>query len=577
MVLTTKKDRLLQYVAYLIVIAAFIISIVFPIVLQFREPFAAPPAVYSQMIINDGHLVERTSILPTSQVFWGIALTNEIQYPLPSILISVFMLITAIPFQYAMSIPLLAIINIIYFVLARYIFTSITRNKGYVWFFSALFYLFIAASHVGGGGTVGRAALGVPFLAFFIYIYLKFAHESNVPRYRSNHFGLVVMLVLSIFAIGFLYYFATIDIIVLMVLIIISTTFTKSLLPRKRPWLEGFILVIAIFLFLGTSIMIGIIQITSINQMFSNFIQYFGFMAGRIGITFNWLSAEPTFWNINLVQFDPIINFGNRVWFFIQWSSVFAIIACIFAYRPRKFQRSPKDVVWLFCVFIVFSSFGELGYFIIGPYEPTRLLFLFGPIVTLSIVIGIVSERNKIRKLKVNKLKFAKLKLVIAILVILVFCIGILGVLKVATTYGMASAKPFAFDNIYPFSVFISTYSPNDRPLVLASDENYAAHVFFISSHYNKTATVVAEPLLGDAITLNEVVANGDSQVFVSAMRSRQIEYLLIINDGKPVYGDVWGYIINALEIDTISQLQFSLIYNDGKAQLFQLYPASEF
>ena len=143
------------------------------------------------------------------------------------------------------------------------------------------------------------------------------------------------------------------------------------------------------------------------------------------------------------------------------------------------------------------------------------------------------------------------------------------------TTYGIGAAKPFAYDNAYPFSVFICTHTTNEKPLVFASDENYAGTVFFISSLNNKTASVIAEPLLGDAITLNEAVATGDSHVFVSAMQSRQIQYLLIISDGKPIYGDVWGYVINNPKSDTISQLQFALIYDDGQAQLFQVFPGS--
>ena len=569
MVLHKTKGRRLQLVAYSIVIAAFVISIAFPIVLQFTEPFAAPTAVHSEMIVNEGHLAQGTSLLLSPQVFWGSALSVESQYPIGSILVSVFILISSIPFQYAMFFPLVAIGNIIYFVLARYILSSISNNKGLVWFFSALFYLYFVVSS-SAAGAVGRASLGIMFLAFFIYVYLRFAREIKVPSSQSRHFGSVVILLLLVLAIGFEYYFATIDIIALMMLIIIFTTLAKSALPRKRPWLECSILVIAIFLFLGTTAMVEQIQITTITRMFSSFVQYIGSMVGLLGIKLDWLNTAPTLWNINLVRFDPITSFGSRVLLIAQYSSIIATIACIFAYRPRKGQRSPKDVVWLFCVFILFSSVGELGYLTAGPYSPLRLLFNFGPIVTLSVVIGVIPESNKI-----GKLKFDKLKPAIAVLVVLLFSISIWGQLRVATTYGIGDAKPFAYDNVYPFSIFICTHTTNEKPLVLASDENYAATVFFISSLNNKTASVIAEPLLGDAITLNEAVATGDSQVFVSAMQYRQIQYLLIISDGKPIYGDVWGYVINNPKADTISQLQFALIYDDGQAQLFQVFPGS--
>jgi hypothetical protein len=106
MVLPKRKDRLLQLIAYSIVIAAFAISIAFPLILQFTEPFAAPTAVYAKWIVNEGHLAEGGSFLTSPNVFWKSAISTQIQYPISSVLVSIFMLISAIPFQYAMFIPL---------------------------------------------------------------------------------------------------------------------------------------------------------------------------------------------------------------------------------------------------------------------------------------------------------------------------------------------------------------------------------------------------------------------------------------------------------------------------------------
>ena len=563
------KGHRLQIVSYCIVIAAFIISIAFPLLLQFVEPFAAPTAVYSEMIVKGGHLSQGGSLLSYPQGFWGSALNTEIQYPIGSILVSVFMLITGLPVQYAMFISLTAVGNLIYFVIAKYVLSSVTSNKGFVWLFSSLSYLFFSVLSPADG-AVGRASLGIMFLAFFIYVYMRFL-RPKFPISRMRFLGSMVLLILLVLTIGFQYYFATIDIIALMILIIVTMTFSKNTLPWKRRWPEWSILVIAIFLFLGTTTMASQIQSASVSQMFSSFVQFIGSMIGKLGINVDWLTVQSLSWNINLATFDSLTSFGNHVLFLTQFSSIIAIMACVLAYRPRKLERSPKDVVWLFCVFILFLSVGELGYLTVGPYSPFRLLVWFGPIVILSIILGAISKRNNDRKVK-----FAKLKIAIALLVISIFCISIWGGIQIATTYGVSGAKPFAYDNVFSLSYFLCTHTTNERPLVLTGDEGYVANVFFISSLFNKTRSVVAEPLLSDSVTLNDAIESGNANAFISAMKSRQISYLLIVDNGKPIYGDVWGYIINNPKADKISQLHFDRIYDDGQTNLFQLFGESK-
>lgn len=571
MIFSKTDSRRLQFIAYFIVIATFGISIAFPMLLQFTEPYAAPTAVYSEMIVNKGHLVQLEALPPDDPVYWINTLSIESQYPVPSILVATLILITGIPFHYAMFIPLVAIGNLIYFVLARYILSKINNNKGLVWVFSALFYLYFSVSTIAGV-TIGRASLGIMFLAFFIYIYLRFGSESNVHSYRYRYFGSILTLVLLVIIIGFNYYFATIDVIALMTLIIIATILGKNALPRKRPFLEGSILVMAIFLFLRSTVMVAQIQTTTVTKIFSSFLEYIGSMVGMLGIQLDWLNTGPSLWNINLVNLDLLSSLGNRVLLVTQYSSIIVMIACILIYRPKKFQRSPKDIIWLFCIIILFASVGELGYLTTGPYSPLRLLLYFGPIVTLAVVLGFISENYKNGKLTVGKIKFVKLKLIIFGLVTLFFCISILGSVNMATTYGVAAAKLSAYNTVYPVSSFLCSYVRDNNSIILTGDSGYTSNIFFISSLNNKTDSVIAEPLLGDSITLNEAIATGDSQIFVSAMKYRQIQYLLIIDNGKPIYGDVWGYIIEAPNADTISKLDFSLIYTDGVVQLFEVF-----
>jgi len=561
-VLCKKLDRPIQFLAYCIVIAAFLISIAFPLVLQYTAPYGAPPAANSIWIVTNGHLVETNSYVPPPHVYWRSAIDTENQYPVSSIMLSVLMLISSIPFQYAVFIPLASIGNIVYFVLARYILKGITSNKSYVLLFSALYYLFFVSCNLQAT-TSGRAVLGLTLFTFFLYIYLRFSRGGLPSKFQHDRFWSVVALLLIGIAIGNAYYMGTVDIIGLMLLMIAGIALTRNVFPRKRWWLEFSIMILLIFLFLGKNTLTETSHNTSLSDFFSNIVQYFGTMFGRLGIKLPWVNTAPTQWAVQLVSFDPIIIFWQRFSFFIQYSSIIAIIVCLISYRPRKYFRSPKSTVWLFSVFLLFASLGELSYFTTGPAGAERLLLMYGPIVTLSLII----------MFPLKGLKSRQIRQICMFLVIVLLCFGIWGEVQFAWVYGRSSGRPFAYNNVYSVSDFLCNNSASNKPFILGGDAYYTAQVFFITSLNNKTVSVIPEPLGADAITLHMAMESGNLQDFLSAMYLRQINYLLIVDDGRPLWGDGWGYMIDEPNTDALTKLQFSPIYDDGRTQLFHLPP----
>ena len=518
--------------------------------------------MYSEWIVNNGHLAKDSSFISSTHVFWKSSIDDEVQYPVSSILISELELVSSVPLQYTMFIPIAGIANIIYLVLAKYILTGITKNKSYALFLSSLFYLYTVSATLHAN-TSGRAVLGLTFFTFFLYIYLRFSQGSQQGNYSTSPIWSTTSLLLIGLVVGNTYYFATLDILALMLLIVATTVFSKRSLPRKRMYLELSILILAVFLFFGKPLILEKLETTNITYFFSNIVQYVSTMLGRLGLHLDWINTAPTKWAVELTTFDPISVLGQRISFITQYSGIIAILACLVAFRPRNGARTSNDRVWLFCLFLLFCTFGEFGYFTAGPAGAERLLLLFGPIVTLYLVL-VFSQKS---------LKFNWIKKIVTLLVILLLCLSIWGEFRYSWNYGSASGRPFAYDYTNPVAEFLCAHSTAANPITLTGDEYFASNIFFISSIHNKTDSVIPEPLVDDTIYLHDALVTGNTSSFLLAMNARHINYLFIVDDGKPFYGDGWGYIIQAPSADKTVNLNFSLVFNDGRTQLLKLSP----
>jgi hypothetical protein len=554
------SNRLLQLLAYSIVIAALVISVAYPLVLQFTGPYAAPPAANANWIVTAGHVVDVNTHLPLPNAYWRSAISYENQYPVPSIILSILMLITSIPSQYAMFIPLAAIGNIIYFVLARYILKNVTSNKSYVLLFSALYYLFFVAVNIQAT-TAGRAVFGLTLFTFFIYLYLRFLNMPSASNFKLAPYQSVVTLLLFSIVIGYTYYFSTVDIIGLMLLVAIGIFFTRNIFPRKHSWLEFSILILLVFLFLGTETVSVTSQFTNPSAFFSNVVQYFGMLFDRFGIHIS--GVTPTLWNVDLISYNSFISFWYRFATYIRYTSIISVVACLLVYTRKNQLGNSKTILWLFSLFLVFATSGEIAYLTSGPQGPERLLLLYGPIVTISLIILIPTKRQA--------LKWLKRLLIITMAVSL--CFGIWGAFQYTWSYTQESGRPFTYNNVYPVSQFILSASNSSTPFILTGDAYYTANLFFIASLYNRTVTVIPEPLENDSVSLNTALTTGNLEGFLVSMNQRQIKYLLLANDGRPLYGDAWGYIVESPNPAAITNLTLSRIYDDGQTKLFQLPP----
>jgi len=559
--MNTNEKGIIEFevLACLIVVITFIMSLAFPLILKYVGAYAAPTAVYANRVLSRGMLLSSWDVIKPPHSYWKGAIEYEVQYPAPSLLLSILMLISNIPLEYAMFVPIAGIANIIYFVLAKHILTSHKNIKSYGLLFAALYYAFVTSNYIGST-YAGRASLGITLFTYFLFCCSKFLHVDATKRSRVC----VIVLVLLALVSGYTYYTTSASIITIMLPMITLTAWPgiHISLKRKRILYSGLsVMILTVFLFINNPIITRIVGTMNGRSYIANIIQYLGYMLGKIGIKIPGLNTQATVWDIELIQVDLISCLGERIVFAIQYSSIVAVIIGLLMYEPRNRHRSFYDIIWLFCLSILLSSFGELGYFAVGPKPPLRLLMMYGPIVTLFILGDFIS--------KYINFKRRKEQVIALLLIILAMSLGCWGSLRYAWRYGWYSGKPFAYHEVHSLSEFLSTYSESENPVTLTGDAYYTANILFITSLHDKVNAVIPEPLGRDAISLYECLVTKKKQDFFARMDIRNIKYLLLVDNTRPIHGDSWGYVVDLPKASTLDITLFTLIYSDGRSLLY--------
>ncbi len=548
--LTFNKKRIskIELLAYFILTITFITSLTFPLIFKYVGSYSVPTALFANNMLSSGISVTEVNIL-ASQRYWKDAGEYEKAYPAPSLLLAIFMLVSNFPLSYTMFIPLVGVSNIIYFALAKYVLSSSSNNKSYITLFSALYYALITFSNIHAS-YIGRAVLGVNLFTYFLFYYLKFLNSD-----RNKRFSWGILLLLIALVIGYTYYTTTLSIITLLMPMIIISVLISSVRISRKVYIEFGIVIMSILLFIQ-NIPPQLPRSINATSFFTNFIQYIKYMLGSFGII---PGEHATSFNIDYVKLDLFSLVGQRIFFSLQYFSVLVVLVCLIMYRPKNMREFNKNSVWLFSLIIFLSGLSEFMYFFGGPKGPGRLLMLYGVVVTLFISNRFIDN---------NKLK-PKKKVFIATITILIMSLSCLGTLNIAWNYGWFSSKPYTYDKVLPLTEFLSSYSIPENPVYLAGDDYCLANMLFIISLHNKTNAVILEPLGEDVTTLYEGSVKGEIQDFLIKMDSRNIGYLMLVNDPRPIYGDAWGPRVPS--IVSLDNIPVSIIYNDGQSRLYRL------
>ena len=552
----------IKNVLYVIFACVFTVFIVFPVVFQYVGPYSAPTSVYGLEIIKQGRLVDGNFITISSPRAHTDILM-EISYPLPSLLAATFTMVTGIPPDLLMFLPLSGVASIIFFVLARRILSEkIHHNSFYIALFP-LFYFFFTMSSKLFAEYSGRATLGAVLLAFFVFCYSIFLY-----KYLNDGQRWVPWFIFSCLftvAIGFTYYSSTLAI----VLVSLVTAVVPNVinLLKKRPLSYLGIGIFSLSCLLFAQNFFSSIGTTLVNLNFdaflNNFWQYVTLRQTMSG------NSQLTLLYSGLVQIDPLTNTLKIFYSFITILSMLAILFAVIRYKPKIVSLQTSSLIWLFSIISLIAGISEFAYLSVAPSFPTRFFALFGLIIPLYFLSGKVTTL----KLPKNHLKKNGFKL-LAILLVSFLTLGSLYSLRSSWYYGIAGEKPYAYSDVLPASNFVCTYSSINlqQPMRvgLVADANFAANIFFIASLHNQTNNIVSEPIEQSAIPLYQWLINGSTSDFFVTMNNRGMHYLFVAQEVRPLWGDTWGYSIPSGNTDRLeTRAGTNLIYDNGYSQLY--------
>ncbi len=553
----------IELLSYSIVLITFVIALSLPLFFHYVNTYSAPTAAYAVQISNSHSLVVNPQLDVSLQHYWQTAVDIEGNYPIPALLLAIFAMVTGIPKDYLMFTPIVAIANIVFFLLARRIFCSWGDHKSYGLLMAALFYCFVSLTEITTTiPTVGRATFGVFLLSFFLFFFVKFLFESiNGVAKRSSWVVLVVLAVV----IGYTYYVSTLAIIVLGLGIIGVLTFYNVFGRKliKRPLLIPYFLVVVLglTLFVNNAYIIGLGNQLGGSGVLQTF---FNGMIDSIRTTFGQVSQQSAIYQLQagFVKFDPLTLFlRNWVLRFINIGMIISLLFVLFWYRPKKSFESNSKAIWFIALTIVFFSISEMSYFIIvPPPSALRFLLLYSFLFMLFILLKVIV---RIKKPLLTK--------IITVVLVSVVFLSAYGSLRYAWYYGVNAAKPFAYDQVQPLALFLCNYSSPNKPIFLTGDATYVANIFFISSLHNKTGNIGAEPLGNVSITLYHSLISGNMTETFVELEQKGISFLLIEKSEMPIYGDEWGYAVSISNTDALYSSLSSIIYDDGQSQLFKI------
>ena len=544
------------WLATLLAIATLIFSIALPLVSRLTTEYAAPTAFYALQAARSGILATpHLPNPPSPNSYWQGNVETEVQFPIPALLLAVFFDITGIPADYVMFIPIVGLAGIIYFVMARHVLSMIGQKKLFTVLLPSIYYCFISISNIATG-YVGRATLGVIFLSYLLFAYLLFFEG---PLRGSHTRAWFVISVLLIIVISLTYYVSSLAVFTASFLLVASSFLFPIL--RKRGTALTIISTVALiygpFAFLVTRVS-GELTL----EAFVNNVILFWATTLRIDIgpQINAISNSA----VNVSIYDRITSdwFG----YLLRLLSIIATVWAFLKYRRnlRAGGNRTAGVLWLFSSIIIFLSISELGYLFVAPVEPTRFISMYG-LILLLVFLGIII-RNESKLRFGSTLKQVSLRKILAVLLILILALNAHGVLRF--TWYRDNAKPYAYQTVYPATKLLLSHSASAEPIGVTGDADYLANVFFITATNNGLGSVGAEPLEEHTATLYSSALGQDMSPFLSAMHQKDVSLLLFVTDGRPIWGDEWGY---RFSIDNLDSQRLTLIYNDGLVQVFSL------
>jgi hypothetical protein len=543
---------LFRYAAYLIVFLTFAVQVISAVVLRYQTSYAAPTAAYATQLVS-GHGVS------SPLGYWTYETEIEFAYPVPSMLLSVFVLLTNIPWEYTMFTPIAALAYLSYFVLARRIFRWAPNNYGLL--LSAVFYAYVVfLGFRTGVGEVSRASFGDILFNFFLLVYVLYL---STPE-RSHGTGWPFVLLALTLATGESYYTSTLAI--LLFCLFMTTVF---------PVIQRFVKQPSHFPALPTTILAILLLVY--NTYIASTMAAAKWSSFRENIVIRVLTvlglAQPDVLSGSKMLAVDLVTEAAGTWVvnFTTYVSMVAIVCVLYFYRPQRQRKIAR--IWLFSLAVFVANLSAVPYLFFVPITPVGLLSRYSLIILFLVLAqpngqanhqGGAHTRASAGRGALGKPPRVCRTIVLAIMLIMVL-VGSLGAMRFGWYYGLG--KPYAYQRIEPLSQLLLSHSSSRDPIALMGDAYYTANIFFIASHEGGLGNVVPDPLGRDAVVLYDSLRLNETSNLVESMRERNIRCQLLTPGS--VWGDEWGYAVMLTSTRSVDDTTYLSLLYDGPSQLF--------
>ncbi len=501
-------------------VTIFLAAICIPVYFQLAEPYFAPTAMNGINIYEHGNLVDSSAMNLAKGRLAG-DLKIEESYPLPGILTASLIAVTGLPYTQVAYLPLAGLGALLYFILGRYILHD--KMNIYAALLAVVYFGFAALKQFQGQ-TNGRAILGAIVTLLFVYSFLRLLGSPKGKFFSYLHW-LIICLITAGMA-GGTHYTAALTVIAITVVSFATPQNRFSIVNMPRGLC---IFAFAIVLFLAPPILSSLAPDLSIHSLVSHILDI---IKERLG-------KENTGLQEAFLQTD--MGSKVRLWslrIITLLSSISVVIIFIWGIVNKK-QRDSRQ--WLYSVIIIGILSTAIPYLLKSSYINTKDAYTF--LCAMCLLF-----------------QFRKYK-IFGIAVTILVVVFTLTNLNFTLQGGSFAAKPFAAEKTQPIAAYLSQNISNSS---VVADAGYGANIWLHLANQQKNSTINVSPIGQDALLLNKAQLNSFATT-ISALERKKMDYLLLNIDGKPFYGDTWGYSVNLHRGIWLENLPLNTTYDDGR------------
>ncbi|MEM4444592.1 MAG: hypothetical protein QXJ21_04400 [Thermofilum sp.] len=500
--------------------------------------YAAPTATYAHMLVSKTRIPKETD-------YWSYALMAELEYPAPSIFLSMYCEILGLPLSLRMFQPAMGLASLVFFVFALKIMMLGGIRHEHALLLSAIYYLFIVTDQLIAY-YVGRAAFGVCLLLYFLLALL--VHISCRKRE-----GLIALLLITT-SLGFTYYTSALAVFLISIFLyplvkLISLKRHIDFKNFKELYILSLLIIVLIIVrSISTS---SLLANVSPEKFYYNLIEY---LKAQLKIE---KASEAYYLLVGFGgEIDPIIRV-TQIWLRIFIKLIAAVTLYTMFLREiiktlRRKERNDATHLSVYTIIAFVSSSSEFAYTFMAPTFSFRFLTMFGLPVLMLLTYSKVTLKTTSSSVW-NK-------------TILITTLGLLLIIGVTSMIMLqhgevGHAKLYGYKKVQGLIAYFTVGNPLNR-IVIVTDSYYSAVLYYLLKIGD--SNVVVEPLGLTSIVLYYACDNVSLYYdeLLHQLRSRQI--LLVHNEA--IFGDPWGYASRIRKCELV--FMFDLIYSDSKFTL---------